>query len=83
MNTDAPHNLHVMTPNDDGTYTCKVYEFDPITRERTQVGETELYRVATEAERDAHAQGKLKGRTRTAFEPADFKPFLLVKVEQS
>ena len=84
MNTDNPHNLRVMTPNDDGTYTCKEYEFDPHTRERKQVGEAKQYRRATEHDREAHARGELKGRTLTAYNPDEvLSPFLLVCMEET
>lgn len=83
MNTDAPNTLHILTPNGDGTYTCKAYEIDPTTRERTQIGESQTYRIATENDREAHARGELKGRTRTAYNPDDFVPFLLVRVEST
>lgn len=62
--------MKFITENEDGTFTCK----------DSESGETKLYRLATEADRDAHARGDLKGRTVTGYKPEDFQPFLLVEV---
>lgn len=81
MSNDTPGNLYIITPNDDGTFTGKLYEFDSVTKERKQVGESKKLRVATEEDREAHARGELKGRTRIVHKLEDFQPFMLVEVD--
>jgi hypothetical protein len=82
MNPDVPNMLNVLTPNGDRTYTCAAYAIDPVTRERTQIGSNQIYRIANEEDHAAHARGELKGRTRAAYNPDDFTFFLLVRVDE-
>ncbi len=77
-----PATVTIVNANDDMTYTAVTYKFNTNTHEKTEIGRKE-YRLATVEDEQRKADGLLAGKTLIAYQPDDFKPFMLVELTSS